>query len=151
MAEMIPDEIPIHAGPEKTEIFEILKDSELAQDRDWVIYHSIQVRQRANPRKSRVIDFVVVIPNRLCVICIVVRKPAIPLPWRDKTISYLNSAKEITENMRELYSSTYFRDDSQLSLGYAVVSPDLDTKELKIIIPALLVFTKTGRAALVIF
>ncbi len=107
MAEMIPNKIPSNVGSAKTEIFEILKHGEFAQDRKWVIFQSTEK-----------FDFVILIRHQLCVICIdVYGPPAIPLPWRDRTISHLNSAKKNMENMRISYSHTYFPADSQLSLG----------------------------------
>ena len=136
MAEMIPDVIPSNAGSAKIEIFETLKYSRLARDREWRIFHSIQVPQRNMPSRSRDrdIDFVILIPNQLCVICIVVVTPP-RFRWRiwssDQFIRHLESAKNITEDMRSLY----FREESPFSLEYAVVSPDLDSGQLTIKVP----------------
>ncbi len=132
MAEMIPDKIPSHAGPEKIRIFEILKHGKLPQSENWRIFHSITV-----PSNSRVIDFVTLIPNQLCVICIVVDLSTSSARHRFESISSrdLNLVKNITEDLRSNYQGTHFRANSPLSLGYAVVSPDLDSGELRIIIP----------------
>ena len=130
MAEMIPTSSP--AGPEREEIFEILKHGRLAQDRNWRIFHSIEV-----PTNSRVIDFVILIPNQLCVICIVVEPSTSEDPdrFQGTSVRDLDSAKNIREDLGNLYKRSHFRDGSPLSLGYAVVSPDLDSAELRIIIP----------------
>lgn len=147
---MIPNEIPDDARQEEKTIFEILKHGRLAQDRNWRIFHSIQVPQRANPSRSRLIDFVILIPNQLSVICIVVKPPA-TLGFWDETHGELVTdpniveniedstedlnIKNITEDLRSLYQKSHFRDDSPLSLGYAVVSPDLDSEQLTITTP----------------
>ena len=130
MAEMIPASSP--AGPEKTKIFEILKHGELPQSENWRILHSIIV-----PPNSRVIDFVILIPNQLCIICIVVDLSTSSDLHRFEGTSGrdLDLAKNITEDLRSAYNRTHFRDNSPLSLGYAVVSPDPDSGELRIIIP----------------
>ncbi len=130
-------------SPEKAEIFEILKSGRLAQDRNWRIFHSITV-----PPNSQVIDFVILIPNQLCVICIAVTPPETQSYWdetnrelitdtnivediEDNTIKL--NIKDITEELRSLYQASHFRDDSPLSLGAAVVSSDLDSEQLTII------------------
>ena len=136
MAEMIPDKIPRSADSEKIKIFEILKHGELAQDRNWVIFHSIEVPQSANPSKSRVTDFVVLIPNQLCVICVFVKPSEDQSLWnpiRNRFVDPLKGAKDITEDFGSLYKASHFRPNSPLALGYAVVSPD--PEQLTITIP----------------
>ena len=147
MAEMIPDKILSHAGSAKAKIFEILKYGRLAQDRNWIIFHSIQVPQRAMPSRSRPIDFVILIPNQLCVICIVVKPSLTESFWSGligRFRSHTDLAEDITEDLRSLYKDSHFRDSSPLSLGYAVVSPDLGSEQLTITTPDHDSGTKSG-------
>ena len=139
MAEMIPTQIPSVARQEEKTIFEILNHGPLSRSENWVIFHSIKVPRRGSPSRLNEIHFVILIPNLWCVICIFVKPSSTQSIW-DKInslfVSYPNLAKDITEDLRSLYSASHFRDDSPLSLGYAVVSPDLDSRQLTIITPS---------------
>ena len=121
MPEMIPDEIPSHAQQAKKTIFETLKHSVPTQSEDWIIFHSIQIPQRGDSTNSRVIDFVILIPDLLCVICIIVKRNSIRFPWRKSDIGL---ARDIMEDLRSHFENPHFLADSPLSLGCAVVIPN---------------------------
>ena len=131
---MIPDPIPSSASNAERSIFETFKS--VAQ-RNWEVLYGIEISSGAASTKPVKIDFVVFIPNQLCVICIFVAPPISSEPHRFEGISSndLNSAKSIIKDLRNLYAGTHFYPNSPLSLGYAVVLPDLDSSELKITIP----------------
>ncbi len=118
MPEMLPDEIPSHAGPAETTIFNTFKHGITSTSGDWIIFNSIEVPQRINPSSSRVVNFIIFIPDLLYVVCILVKGKSFRFPWSKSDIDLVH---DIMEDLRTQYETTHFRDDSPLSLGCAVV------------------------------
>ena len=111
MAIMIPPEIPDSAPVSKKMIFETLKI--IAEARDWIVLHGVEIPAADNITNSREIDFIILIPDILSVICLEI--------VTDKSLtSPLDDAQSAMEVLRNHYVTSHFHPDSPLSLGYAV-------------------------------
>ena len=115
MAIMIPPEIPDDAPVFKKMIFETLKV--VAKARDWIVLHGVEIPTGDNSTNSREIDFIILIPDILSVVCLEV--------VTDKSLtSPLDDVQSALEVLRNHYATSHFHPDSPLSLGYAVAFPD---------------------------
>jgi len=126
---MIPDPIPASASDAEVSVFKTFKS--VAQ-RNWEILHGVEIPSRVG--STSLIDFVIFIPNQLCVICIVVNPSTNPDRFQSLSANDLELAKEIMEELKTSYIPAHPA-AFPLSFGYAAVLPDPDSGELKIIIP----------------
>ena len=113
---MIPPEIPDDAPMFKKMIFETLKI--VAKARDWIVLHGVEIPAGNNSTNSREIDFIILIPDVLSVICLEV--------VTDKPLtSTLDDTQSVLEVLRNHYVTSHFHSDSPLSLGCAVAFPNV--------------------------
>ena len=130
---MIPDPIPDHASALEKAIFETFKR---IPQTNWEVLYGVEISSHTTSANPVKIDFVIFIPNQLCVICIVVDPSMNPDRYESPSVEDLDPAKKIMKNLRRSYKGTHFRTNSPLSLGYAAVSHNIDDhSELRIIIP----------------
>ena len=127
---MIPDLIPSHAtGPEKM-IFETFKS---VPQRNWEVLHGIKISPRNSSTNPIEIDFVILMPGFVSVICLqVVKDESYKFENGQRSnsggatsTSPLEQAKKTTQDLREHFKDSHFRDDSALSLGSAVAFTEL--------------------------
>ena len=129
MAIMIPPEIPEGARVSEKMIFETLKI--IAEARDWVVLHSIEIPQSENPEGLHKIDFVILMPKYASVICLEVvdedcQFDANKNKWSISSSeeSPLDQAQYAMEALKKHFENPHFLPDSQISLGYGVVFTD---------------------------
>ena len=124
--DLISDEVPVS---EKV-IFETLKLAPKA--RDWVIFHGIKIPPHDNSPNPSKIDFVILIPSLVSVICLKVVDESYKFKdgaWDNQASdelveSLLTNARHTMEILKNNFETPYFLPDSPLSLGYAVVFRD---------------------------
>ena len=130
MALMVPPNIPADAPPSEKTVFNNLKRSLRA--RDWTVFHSVKVLNRKNPSRPREIDFAILIPERLAVICLevkggsyVIRNGQWYRPYEDTPeASPLEQSRTAMFALKDQFADSHFRGESLLSLGYAVAFTD---------------------------
>ena len=131
MARMIPDRIPGHAPHSEETVFECLKNS--LRTREWVVFHSVYVKNPRNRARPYEIDFLILIPEYSAIVCLEAKggsyeikggkwhiapagKPIVPSPPEQARQAMFAFEKE--------YETSYFKAGSLLSLGCAVAFTD---------------------------
>ena len=123
---MIPPVIPDSAPASEKTIFETFKS---VPQRNWDVLHGVKIPSRNNSTNPIEIDFVILMPGFVSAICLqVVGDESYKFKngqWSNSAstspTSPLEQAKNTIQDLREHFKESHFRDDSPLSLGYAVV------------------------------
>ena len=127
MPTMIPPKIPSDAELSEQDVFEILKRA--PQAGEWLILHSFQVENPKSRVMPREIDFVVLIPDLLAVVCLEVKGGSFKIEnrewFRQKPLELVDPSppRQCETAMFALKDKhpRYFHKNSPLSLGCAVV------------------------------
>ena len=127
---MIPDPISDDVPVSEKIIFETLKL--IPKARDWVIFHGIKIPSHDNSANLSKIDFIILIPSFVSVICLKIVGESYNTKHRelhnqssDGIVElFLTQARHAMEALKNNYETPYFSPDSPLSLGYAVAFAD---------------------------
>ncbi len=125
---MIPPVIPDSASVSEKTIFETFKS---VPQRNWEVLHGVKILPQNSPANPIEIDFVILMPGFVSVICLqVVRDESYKFEngqWSNSTgtssTSPLEQAKNNIQDLKEHFKESHFSDDSPLSLGYAIAFP----------------------------
>ncbi len=135
MAVMIPGEIPADAPESERIVFDILRNSPHPDAKYWTVFCGRFLENPNNPARPRELDFVIFMEEDYCSVIYLEAKGGHfvirDFDWYSASSGRLVSPAPPTQTKSGMYAfgrqfSSYFGDDSLISLGCAVVFTDWD-------------------------